>query len=208
MKRITMTTIGIVLILSITAIAADKTGSITGTLDPKFLKRSDVLVYVDNVPGNHPAKDGEMDQVKLTFTPRVLPIVTGSSVIFKNSDDVNHNVNSPDNEGYDLGTHPKGKGAKYTFKKPGVYTQLCNVHPEMAAYVVVLQNPHWTLVKKDGDGSFKIAGVPPGKYALKIWGEGLKKKDFALSTPVTVEAGKPAAVSIAREARPKKEEGK
>lgn len=205
MKPFTLIVAAIVLSLATASFSADKPGGISGTIDAKFLKRGDVLVYIDNVPGTHSTKDAEMDQVKLTFIPRVLPIVVGSSVTFKNSDDVNHNVNSPDNEGYDLGTHPKGHGSKYTYKKKGIYTQLCNVHPEMAAYIIVLQNPYWAMVKKDGDGSFKMANVPPGKYTLKLWGEGLKKKDFEIATPAAVESGKTAAVSILK---PKKEEEK
>ncbi len=191
--------------LAIAAIAAGKTGSISGSVDPKFLKRSDVLVYIDKVDGAFPTKDAEIDQMKLTFIPRITPIVVGSTIIYKNSDDVNHNVNSPDNEGYDLGVRPKGVAVKHVFGKTGVYTQLCNVHPEMCAYVVVLQNPFWASVKKDGDGAFTITNVPAGKYSLKIWGEGLKKKDFDLATPVAVESGKAAAVSIVK---PKKEEAK
>ena len=49
---------------------------------------------------------------------------------------------------------------------------LCNVHPEMEAYILVLETPYYAVSAKDG--SYLIKGVPARKYALKIWHEKLK----------------------------------
>ena len=69
--------------------------------------------------------------------PHVLPVVAGTTVKFLNSDPTPHNVFSPDNEKYNLGTWPQGQTKDYVFNKctkfPCVYTQLCRVHPEMEA---------------------------------------------------------------------------
>jgi hypothetical protein len=169
-------------------------GTIEGTV-AHARGTGDLIVYVVSVPGQFPApaEHGRIDQKKMTFIPHVLPILTGTTVDFFNSDPMNHNVFSPDNEGYNLGTWPKGDKRSYTFKRPGVYTQLCSIHPEMLAFVIALQNPYYATTK--ADGHFSIAGVPPGQYTLKVWGEKLKKGEKERTFPVKVTAGK-ASVSI------------
>ena len=151
---------------------------------------ANLVVYIAEAPGSFPASAEHpvMDQKKMTFLPHVLPVVIGSTVDFVNSDSVGHNVFSPDNEGYNLGTWPKGERRSYTFKKVGVYAQLCSIHPEMGAFVLVLQNPFFATTK--ADGHFTIPDVPPGHYVLKVWGEKLKKADKTRTFPVEVGGAK------------------
>ena len=78
----------------------------------------------------------------------------------------------------------------HVFDKPGVYTQLCRVHPEMEGYVVVLDTPYFAIT--DAAGAFEIKGVAPGTYKLHVWSEKLKAAD----QDVTVEAGKAGKVSL------------
>jgi len=85
-------------------------------------------------------------------------IQTGSTVRFLNNDNEPHNVYSPEGR-YNLGTWPTGETRDYTFKKPGIYTQLCNIHPDMLAYVVVVDTPHFAVT--DATGAFLIRNVPP-----------------------------------------------
>jgi hypothetical protein len=51
---------------------------------------------------------------------------------------------------------------------------LCNIHPEMEAHVLVLQNPYF--VRPNGSGEFRLAGVPPGDYVIKAWYDRKVKK--------------------------------
>ena len=171
-------------------------GQITGTVDASFVKRGDVLVYLEKVPGSYAPQKAAMDQKALRFVPKILPVTVGSTVVFKNSDDVLHNVMSPEKTAYDLGTAMKGKKLTHTFTKPGVYTQLCNLHPEMEAYVVVLQNPFTATVKKNSAGTFVIEKVPAGTYTIKIWGDRLKKKQLLVETTVIVEDGRKTKAHI------------
>ena len=107
----------------------------------------------------------------MKFAPHVLPIVAGTTVRFLNSDPTQHNVFSPDYEKYNLGTWPQGQTKDHVFAKcakaPCVYVQLCRIHPEMEAYVVVLQNPFFAVTA--ADGQYKIDNVPPGSYSLGVW---------------------------------------
>lgn len=172
-------------------------GEITGSVKVAGVAtNADVVVYVQQAPGAAAAgKTVEMDQRKMQFIPHVLPVVVGTTVKFLNSDPTPHNVFSPDNEKYNLGTWPQGQTKDHTFstcpKPPCVYTQLCRVHSEMEGFVVVLQNPYFAVTDKDG--RYQIAGVPPGSYTLAVW----HPKAKAQPKPVTVDASKPATVDFA-----------
>ena len=40
---------------------------------------------------------------------------------------------------------------------------------EMAAYILVLNDPYFAVVAPDG--SYQIPAVPPGTYVLRVWRE-------------------------------------
>jgi hypothetical protein len=105
---------------------------------------------------------------------------------------VAHNVYSPDGEAYNLGSFKQNESASYTFKKAGVYTQLCSIHPEMLAYIFVGQNPYAAAV--DAKGHYVIKDVPPGTYQLAVWNAAKLK---APDKGVTVAAGKTVQENIA-----------
>jgi plastocyanin len=156
---------------------------------------ADAVVYIQQVVGTFPAaKTGVMDQRNFQFVPHVLPVLAGTTVKFLNSDPTPHNVFSPDNEKYNLGTWPQGETKDYAFTKctkaPCVYTQLCRVHPEMEGYVVVLQNPYFVLTNKDGH--YQIDNVPPGSYTVAVW----HAKGKTQPKPVTVDGSQPATVDF------------
>lgn len=191
--------VGLCLVYGVTTVAADGgKGSIKGKIAVRGVRSPEnVLVYVEQVPGDWPAtKDAHMDQVKLVFIPHVLPVVKGTEVEFKNSDPLLHNVMWPAGKGYaarNLGTWGKGTSKKYAFDKLGAVVILCNIHPEMEGHIVVLQNPFFAVVGKDG--TYEIKDVPAGKYTVKTWysqPRRLKSK----SAEVTVEAGKSAELDF------------
>ena len=148
-------------------------GNIKGKVHFKGAKsNARVLVYIENVPGKFSPPNGKiiMDQKDLRFYPKLLPILVGSTVTFLNNDDVMHNVFSPDKcaGSFDLGTWPKGQFKTHTFNKANCFLRiLCNVHPDMQAWIVVLQNPYF--VKTDSLGEYEIKNIPEGKYKLKVW---------------------------------------
>ncbi len=165
-------------------------GDITGKVKAVGAKNSaNAVIYIESIEDKKfdPPKDpATIDQKNLMFIPHVLPIVAGTTVKFLNSDDVLHNVFTPDKcaEKFNLGTWPKGQTRSFTFKNLGcVAVMLCNVHPDMEAYVVVLQNPYFAVSAKDG--SYEIKGVPAGKYTLKIWHEKLKGQAVSVEVPAT-----------------------
>ncbi len=133
---------------------------------------ANVLVYIEHIDSAFapPEKHALIDQKGLRFVPEVLPVLAGTTVDFLNSDNVLHNVFSPSKCAgrFNLGTWPKGKIRSYTFSKPGCFaTILCDVHPDMQAWIAVLQNPYFALTNKSG--GFEIKNVRPGKYTLIVW---------------------------------------
>ena len=149
--------------------------------------QANTIVYIEKATGSFkpPAKNPVMNQKNLVFVPHVLPVVAGTVVDFLNSDDVVHNVFCPDQCcKFDLGGYTKGLSKSQKFDKVGCQAViLCNVHPEMEAYVVVLQNP-WFAVT-DHDGNYQIENVPAGSYVLKVWNEKLKAADQSVTVPVS-----------------------
>ena len=170
---------------SFAAPALAEGGTIKGKVDatpPKWLE--DTVVYLKEVPGTYPHKEHALDQKGMRFLPHVMTIVVGDTVKFLNHDSLVHNVYSPDGEGYNLGSFKQDEVRTYTFSKPGPYSQLCSIHPEMLGYVFVGQNPYASPVDKKG--AFEIKNVPPGTYKLSVWNSHLKAADKT----VTVAAGK------------------
>lgn len=182
-KRVSIT-LFFLMLFSATILAGD----IKGKVKAKGWKHSgDAIVYIDKVSGKAlqpPKEHAVMDQKNLVFVPHVLPVSVGTTVDYLNSDDVLHNVFSPDKcaEKFNLGTWPKGQTRSYTFKEPGCFSvMLCNVHPEMEAYIVVLENSYFAISAKDG--SYHIKNVPAGTYTLKIWHEKLKSQSAEVEVP-------------------------
>ncbi len=168
-------------------------GAIQGTVKAKKAKYlKDAVAYIENVPNGFepPTEHAVIDQKNMAFIPHLLILLKGTTVDFLNSDLVQHNVYSPDAvaDNMNLGTWLKGETRPFTFNKLGAASIRCNVHVDMLAYVLVLQNPYFAMVKDDG--SFSIANVPEGKYTVKLWSERLKAED----RQVEVKAGVPTAV--------------
>jgi hypothetical protein len=181
-------------LIAVPVFAGENTGSITGKVEVFRARRSaDVVVYLADVPGTFdpPANRPRLDQKGLIFIPHVLPVVSGTTVDFANSDNVKHNVFSPSKtKKFNLGSYSKDVVKQVTFDKEGEVVLLCNVHTEMSAFIVILANPYFA--KTGSDGSFTITNIPPGEYTLKTWHE--KKRPY--QQKVTVEAGDTTEINI------------
>lgn len=109
-----------------------------------------------------------MRQKHKRFDPPVLAIPAGSVVAFPNLDPFFHNVFSLyDGKKFDLGLYEAGASRSVIFDHPGVCYVFCNIHPEMAAAVIVLDTPYYAVT--DRAGQYRIASVPPGRYLLSVW---------------------------------------
>ncbi len=157
-------------------------GDIKGKVHINGKKSSQyALIYIEHVDGSFPppSKSPVMNQKDLMFMPMILPILAGSKVNFLNNDNVLHNVFTPSKCAgkFNLGTWPKGEIRSHTFNKAGCFvTILCNVHPDMQAWIAVLQNPYFA--QTDDKGNFEIKNIPNGRYELKVWYPFYKSKSI------------------------------
>jgi plastocyanin len=160
------------------ATAVGLAGDIKGKVSVQGIKTpANIAVYVDAIPDKKfdpPTQHVVVDQKKMEFIPHVVVLLQGTTVDFTNSDPVGHNVYWPSISGnkkltHNLGTWPKGEKKSFQFNDLGVAPLLCNVHPEMSGYVVVVATPYFAVTDKDGD--YEIKNVPAGKYTIKTWSE-------------------------------------
>ena len=175
-------------------------GKIKGTVKVKGLRTpADIVVYLPKAP----AVDVDlsktkfvMDQQNLAFIPRVLPIPVGSTVLFPNNDKVDHNVFSMSRtKTFNLGSYQPGQSQTVVFDKPGIVELRCDVHAEMAAYILVMKNPYFAVTDRKGNfeipdsgylqqvGLEGIADLPPGKYSIKTRHEKLKTQKKSIVVP-------------------------
>ena len=177
-------------------VKVENPGTITGTVKCRRVRHSgDAVVYIEKVGDNKydvPDEHGVIDQMNLVFIPHVLAVQKGTTVDFPNNDQVRHNVFSPPDccKQFNLGTYDVGASKPVTFDESCEVPLLCNVHAEMSAFVVVLDNPYFSVTARDG--VFKIENVPPGNYKLSTWHEKLR----TVTKDITVEAGKTISVSF------------
>lgn len=195
-RRLTTSSALAVVVVAGTTLWSANGGVVTGAVTANGAALADAVVYVQHADGTFapPTTPATMDQRGMKFLPHVLPIVAGTTVRFLNNDTTQHNVFSPDNEKYNLGTWPQGQSKDHVFarcaKPPCTYVQLCRIHPEMEAYVVVLQNPFYGVT--DTNGRYRLENVPPGSYSLGVWTATGK----AAAKPLVVDATKPTAVDF------------
>ena len=171
-------------------LAGAQSGSVSGTI--KVDSPRNTVVYLESSkPAPLSTAKASLDQQSMAFTPHVLVVEAGATVEFVNSDSPMHNVMWPSiggdkKQAKNLGSFPKGQKRSFRFEKPGVVPILCNVHPEMSAYIVVSPTPYHALIDNHL-GSFAIANVPDGDYTLTVWHEGYKPQTRAIKVADSVK---------------------
>jgi RNA polymerase sigma factor (sigma-70 family) len=146
-------------------------------------------------PDLKPIKQGEvvLDQPCCQFEPHIVCLREGQALIVRNSGTVQHNTRivSP-------GDNPRGS----RLMLPGDSVQIpgwkaattpsvidCSLHHWMRAYIRVFDHPYFAV--SDGDGRFKIAKAPAGKFRIAAWQEsvGYLVKGLKRGDPVEIRPG-------------------
>lgn len=161
---------------------------------------NDVVVYLTKVKeGKAFNKDdatGGVDQKGCAFDPFIQIMHNKEDFVAKNSDPVSHNIHTYEILGrakktvFNISQPDMGEITKKIKLKRGVAMKIeCDQHDFMHGFAFVAKNPYYTKVAEDG--SYKIEGVPAGKYKMKAWhgtlGEKKGKADLKAGGEATVD---------------------
>ena len=138
------------------------------------------------VPAAKPREE-MIDQVDKEFTPKVKPVVVGTSVVFPNRDNVRHHVYSfSPAKRFEVPLYAGVPPQPIVFDKPGVVVLGCNIHDWMVGYVYVSESPYFA--KTDSDGKAAIAGMAAQAYVVRVWHAQLDGAEEA--TRKTIDLGR------------------
>ena len=133
----------------------------------------------------------EMASQDKRFTPHILAVTAGTEVSFPNRDPIFHNVFSltPENK-FDLGLYRKGAAKSVRMGAPTLVRIYCNIHSDMAAFVMVLDRAAFAVA--DADGTYRLSAVPAGQYSVYAWNERTGDQVQKLAIDPSAPAGSPA----------------
>ncbi len=179
-----------------------QTGGIAGRItyatfpSDEFFEPTDAVVYLTGeglaeapgVPEEAEPRVSLLNQVDYTFVPRVLAVVAGAEVRFRNGDSELHNIHTfaGDRRANRMFNRSQLPGLTFTetFERPESILVRCDLHSQMIAHILVLPNVFHTMPAEDG--SYSVAGVPPGRYELTAWHEFFGR----VTVPVEVSSGR------------------
>jgi plastocyanin len=148
--------------------AQARAGTLSGTItvtdsEGKAASPAGAIVYIVGFSEDPPKQPAVIEQRNRHFVPELVAITAGQEITFPNRDAFLHNVFSSSTiRPFDLGSYKQGETKKKGFPKPGAIDVYCNIHPEMAATILVVPNRRWARV--DDAGHYQISGIPKGQW--------------------------------------------
>jgi len=155
-----------------------------------YLEPADPSMTVPVVKGSV-----KISQRGAKFSPALTIVSVGQTVEFLNDEDrmLEHNVfsNAPSKK-FDLGMYPPGQSRSVTFDKPGPVMLYCSIHRYMDGVIFVSPTPYFSRVNPDS--TYKIEGIPPGKWLIKTW---QRRRRFKEATaPLNTEPGSSTSINL------------
>jgi plastocyanin len=115
-----------------------------------------------------PLPKAEIAQVGRNFDPLVTVVPVGTAVTFPNRDSVRHHVYSfSPIKKFEIKLYVGTPAEPVVFDQAGIAVLGCNIHDQMAAWVIVVPTPWYG--KAGADGVVRLPGVPSGSYRLRTW---------------------------------------
>jgi plastocyanin len=140
--------------------------------DKKHTPGANSVVWIPGLAAPAPATAAMPDMASQDkrFTPHILAVTAGTEVSFPNRDPIFHNVFSltPEDK-FDLGLYRKGAAKSVRLTTPALVRIYCNIHADMAAFVMVLDRAQFVVT--EADGSYRLPAIPAGQYEVHAWNE-------------------------------------
>jgi hypothetical protein len=147
-------------------------------LGPDRGVRGSVILLEGVARGKKPAAEAVLDNHRCVFVSHVTAVMAGERTRVKNSDTILHNTHGFLGKPtvFNLALPNKDQMIDITRRltKPGVIRVVCDAHPHMTAWMIVHDSPYYAV--SDERGAFRIDGIPPGSYKVRLWHEGYRPK--------------------------------
>ena len=140
-----------------------------------------------------PTEPVTIDQRACVYSPRVVGMRLGQSLLVRNSDALLHNVHGLSAHGNGFNVSQPTAGMVQTFRPATEEIMLrikCDVHSWMPSYVGVVGHPYFAVT--GSGGTFEIANVPAGTHTIQSWHE----RFGVLTQTVHVRGGATATVEL------------
>jgi hypothetical protein len=162
-------------------------------VDAKSRGIRSVVAWVEGVQSAlPPAAPPILDNKGCRYEPHVVVVQLGQKVTIRNSDKILH-TSAAIKDGqaiFNFALPLQGQQRAKALKQPGLHQVVCDVHPWMTAWAMVLEGA--PAATSDTSGRFRITGVPPGKHRLRLWHETLGERTL----DVEVQAGGEVKVAV------------
>jgi plastocyanin len=140
-------------------------------LDASGAPLPDAVLFLESAAARaavKPLAKAEIAQVARSFDPVVSVVTVGTPVSFPNRDTVRHHVYSfSPVKKFEIKLYVGTPAEPVVFDQPGIAVLGCNIHDQMAAWVVIVPTPWYG--KTGADGVLRLPAVPAGSYRLRSW---------------------------------------
>ena len=142
------------------------------------------IVWLDDIRRGRPLpleRRLELESDKCRLTPRVQAGVVGSAVNVLGHDDFRQHLRflaageREPRAAVLLGEDEQVIPTERPFTAPGLVVVRDADHPWPTAYLAVFDHPYFAVTAPNG--TFRIDGVPPGRYRLEVWHERTKSAE-------------------------------
>jgi plastocyanin len=148
----------------------------------------DAVVSVEGLPDKDEVVPIETTErsvlnMRCAFSPRVGTARKGQDVEIRNQDPILHNTHIKYGQRTFLNVAqvPGGKPIVKRLKRAGLHDIRCDKHVFMEGYLHVFSHPYYALTTQAG--TFRITGIPAGKYPVHVWHETLGGLDQVVTIP-------------------------
>lgn len=176
---------------------------------------ADVVLWVEGVRAGRalPQTPAVIRAVDCAFSPHVAAIAVGTDLEVRSDAPILHNVHAhlARETWFSLGLPSAGASHVVRAAEPGIARLVDDAgHTWMHGWVHVFEHPYFAV--SDANGEFRIEGLPPGRYTLRAWHEGVNvigsdsgrptySRPIVLSRSLTISADHETGVDFALSSR-------